>query len=111
MLGIETQGGKSGGQKAGLLLNITEGVEGEGARQETGGTRGTMTNVSEPQSHVVFLLLVFFFEKKFIPSYNKSTKVLLEGLGRCVFRESETTAQVRFQVQTPTTAVSCNSQL
>lgn len=24
MFGIETQGGKSGGQKAGLLLNITE---------------------------------------------------------------------------------------
>lgn len=71
MLGIETQGGKSGGQKAGLLLNITEGVEGEGERQETGGTRGTMTNGPETQSHVVFCC--FLKMKNFIPSYNNST--------------------------------------
>ena len=46
MFGIETQGGKSGGQKAGLLLNITErGSEAGNGREEE--ERESMTNISE----------------------------------------------------------------
>lgn len=37
MFGIETQGGKSGGQKAGLLLNITE--RGREREREAGNGR------------------------------------------------------------------------
>lgn len=37
MFGIETQGGESGGQKAGLLLNITEREREAGNEREARG--------------------------------------------------------------------------
>lgn len=60
MFGIETQGGESGGRKAGLLLNITE-REREKERQETQGRRRrTGTHISERFTHCLTCLSVFF---------------------------------------------------
>lgn len=60
MLGIETQGGESGGQKAGPLLNITEGARERGRKRE--GREGQWQMRLSLSPHVCL-------KKKLIPSY------------------------------------------
>lgn len=102
MFGIETQGGKSGRQKAGLLLNITERESGAGNGREE---RDCDKYIEDCALHCHTL-----FFKKFLQRFNsvllppkvhESSLLPREQPHQYEFRDTEisrVTVQVRFQV-------------